>query len=55
MMYEKEPLKRDWIEEQMLEKLDYCKYDIRVKCYDPETRDCEYCDRNPENRLTIKV
>lgn len=44
-----EPTNRDWVEEAMLEKLDFCKYDIRVRCPDAEVKDYEFCDRNPDS------
>lgn len=39
----------DWIEEALIKRLDYCKYDIAaVFCPEPETKDCSNCPLNPD-------
>jgi hypothetical protein len=54
MMQEHKPIDRDWIEEALIENLDYCRYDIRLKCLEPEIKDCGNCPLNPDLDILIK-
>jgi len=39
----------DLFEESLIKSLDYCRYDIGVKCPEPEVKNCAECPLNPEN------
>jgi hypothetical protein len=39
----------DLIEEGLLKTLDYCRYDMRTMCPDPQNKDCDHCYINPDS------
>ena len=51
-MHEHEPLDRDWVEEGLIESLNWCKYDVRVECPMPDIKQCDECKFNPEAPIT---